>query len=58
MTYGEFREKYRVREVEKCCATCRHSIDLCDDGAHECHHSDLDGDYIINKAEDVCDVWE
>ena len=58
MTCREFREKHRVGGVEKCCATCRHSIDLCDDGACECHHPDLEGDYIINLGEDVCDVWE
>lgn len=58
MTCGEFRKRYNVREVERCCATCRHGRDLCDDGAYECHHADMEGDYILNFAEDVCDVWE
>ena len=58
MTGPDFKEKMRLRMCEKCCATCKHGRDLCDDGAYDCVHPHLDGDFIITSAECVCDAWE
>lgn len=62
MTEKEFREKFSVRMCDKCCATCRHGRDLCDDGAYDCVHPLLEGgtvtDCIVTSAEFVCDAWE
>lgn len=58
MTEDEFRKKFNVRMCDRCCASCRHGRDLCDDGAYDCVHPKLDGDNIIVSAESVCDAWE
>jgi hypothetical protein len=60
MTGKEFREIRKVRPCEKCCATCKHGRDLCDDGLYQCVHPDMAicGDYIYTDGTDVCDVWE
>ena len=58
MTGMEFKEKMRVRMCEKCCATCKHGRDLCDEGAYDCVHPCLEGDSIVTSAEDVCYAWE
>lgn len=58
MTENEFREKFMVRQCDKCCATCKHGRDLCDDDVYNCVHPKLEGDYIITSSSYVCDAWE
>lgn len=60
MLEDEFRKKFNVRMCEKCCATCRHGRDLCDDGAYNCLHPLIreEGESILTSAESVCDAWE
>lgn len=58
MTEQEFREEFSVRTCGKCCATCKHGRDLCDDGVYDCVHPALEGDSILTSAECVCDAWE
>lgn len=57
MTGKQFREKFKVRMCTKCCATCIYGRDLCDDGAYNCVHPELEGECIVTSAEDVCDAW-
>ena len=58
MTVEEFKEKNNVRSCVKCCATCSHGRDLCDDGMYECAHKDLDGNSMYTGAYSLCDKWE
>lgn len=47
-----------VRQCDKCCATCKHGRDLCDDDVYDCVHPKLEGDYIVTSSSYVCDAWE
>ena len=38
MTAEQFKRHFDVRECEKCCATCKHGVDMCDDGLFWCKH--------------------
>lgn len=58
MKVEEFKKKHNLGECDKCCATCRHGRDLCDDGVSECVHPDLEGDSMITDMHDVCNAWE
>lgn len=58
MTAEEFKDRYRVRECNRCCASCRHGRDLCDDGVCQCVHPKLDGDSLYTSLDSVCDAWE
>lgn len=58
MTDEEFKDRYRVRICNRCCASCKHGRDMCDDGAYYCVHPALEGESIIVSSESVCDAWE
>lgn len=60
MTEGKFRKKYNVRQCEKCCGNCAHSIDLMDDGMFNCVHPHLKnvGECLLVRESDVCDLWK
>ena len=55
----QFKEKYIVCQCQKCCATCKHGRDLCDDGCYQCKHPALDDDDMLITSESrVCTAWE
>lgn len=54
----EFVKKFRLRHCEKCCWSCKHGIDLCNDGVYECVHPCLNGKSILTLSANVCDAWE
>lgn len=55
----QFKEKYIVCQCQKCCATCKHGRDLCDDGCYQCKHPALDDDDRLFTSESmVCIAWE
>ncbi len=55
----QFKEKYIVCQCQKCCATCKHGRDLCDDGCYQCKHPALDDDDMLFTSESmVCVAWE
>lgn len=59
LTAAEFREKYIVVQCEKCCATCRHGVDLMDYGCYQCKHPSIkDGVQVFTTMSDVCVAWE
>ena len=58
MTGEEFKKKHNVRTCGKCCATCKHGRDLCDDDVYNCVHPEMDGDYAVTFSSYVCDAWE
>ena len=56
MTAEQFKKENHLRCCGKCCATCKHGSDLCDDGVHEC--TLVEDDILRTDATDVCDKWE
>ena len=56
MTAEKFKKDNHLRSCGRCCATCKHGSDLCDDGVHECKL--VDDDILRTDATDVCDKWE
>jgi len=58
MTAEQFKKANNLRSCGRCCATCRHGRDLCDDGMYMCVHKDMDGDSMYTDAESLCDKWE
>ena len=59
MTFDEFRERNRLRQVKKCCASCRFG-EVRWEGECKCHHPSLDDpDSIWNNTvtDEVCNKW-
>ena len=59
MTFDKFRERNKLRQVRKCCATCRFGEVRWEDC--KCHHPSLDDpdsvwNYTANDM--VCNRWK
>ena len=58
LTDEQFKEKYLVRRCEKCCATCKHGVDMCDDGCYWCKHPAVKNESLYTSESMVCAAWE
>lgn len=58
LTEEQFKEKYLLRQCEKCCATCKHGVDMCDDGCYWCKHPLVKDDSLYTSESMVCAAWE
>ena len=57
MTAFEFRNKFNVRDIERCCFTCAYAH-LEADGVIRCCHPDLySGEDLYTDDTTVCDGW-
>lgn len=59
LTANQFREKNIVVPCQRCCASCKHGVDMMDDGCYQCKHPSLkDGELLYTSMSDVCVAWE
>jgi hypothetical protein len=55
----EFEKSFGVRQCPRCCGTCRHGRDMCNDGCYRCKHPTLkEDDVLYTSADSVCSAWE
>lgn len=52
---GQPGEKYHVRQVERCCGTCKHFARYWEDAF--CEHTELGNGVYVDEGF-VCDLWE